>query len=295
MAKIDREHELPLTRQCELLDVNRSSVYYERAPLSEGDAGLLFEIDKIHTDRPFLGSRRIVDELEDVGLNVNRKAVQRLMRLAGIEAIYQRPKTSRMGSGASHRVFPYLLADVPIERPNQVWATDITFIPMPAGFAYLVAILDVFSRRALAWRLSNTMEARFCVEALQEAIAIHGVPEVFNTDQGSQFTSREFTSVLEENGVAISMDGRGRWLDNVFVERFWRSLKYENVYLHAYSDLAAARAGIGAYIAYYNGRRRHTSLGRRTPDAVYAGVDRGEIPITRHVRNSGVLTTGTAA
>jgi putative transposase len=224
MAKIDREHELPLTRQCELLDVNRSSVYYERAPLSEGDAGLLFEIDKIHTDRPFLGSRRIVDELEDVGLNVNRKAVQRLMRLAGIEAIYQRPKTSRMGSGASHRVFPYLLADVPIERPNQVWATDITFIPMPAGFAYLVAILDVFSRRALAWRLSNTMEARFCVEALQEAIAIHGVPEVFNTDQGSQFTSREFTSVLEENGVAISMDGRGRWLDNVFVERFWRSL-----------------------------------------------------------------------
>ena len=295
MAKIDREHELPITRQCELLSVSRSSVYYERAPLSEGNASLLLEIDKIHTDLPFLGSRRIVDELEDAGRVVNRKAVQRLMRLAGIEAIYQRPETSRMGSGASHRVFPYLLADVPIERPNQVWVSDITFIPMPAGFAYLVAILDVFSRRVLAWRLSNTMEARFCVEALREAIAVHGVPEVFNTDQGSQFTSREFTSVLEENGVAISMDGRGRWIDNVFMERFWRSLKYENVYLHAYPDLAAARAGIGAYIEYYNARRRHASLGRRTPDDVYAGVVRGEVPITRHVRNSGVLTIGTAA
>jgi len=295
MARIDREHDLPIVRQCELLSVSRSSVYYQPVPLPARDAELLLAIDKIHTDRPFLGSRRIVDEFMDEGLCVNRKAVQRLMRLAGIEAIYQRPRTSRAGSGAGHRVFPYLLAGVPISRPNQVWAADVTFIPMPAGFAYLVAILDVFSRRVLAWRLSNTMEARFCVDALQEALELHGAPEVFNTDQGSQFTSRDFTSVLEARGVAISMDGRGRWIDNVFVERFWRSLKYENVYLHAYADLTAARAGIGAYIAYYNGRRRHTSLGRRTPAAVYAGEGHGEVPFARHVRSSGVLTPGNAA
>ena len=294
-ARIDREHELPLSRQCGLLGVSRSSVYYQPAPLPARDAELLLAIDKIHTDRPFLGSRRIVDELEDELLSVNRKAVQRLMRLAGIEAIYQRPKTSRAGVGAGHRVFPYLLADVPISRPNQVWAADLTFIPMPAGFAYLVAILDVYSRRVLAWRLSNTMEARFCVDALHEAIERHAVPEVFNTDQGSQFTSTDFTSVLEGHGVAISMDGRGRWIDNVFVERFWRSLKYENVYLHAYADLAAARAGIGAYITYYNSKRRHASLGRRTPDAVYAGEGQGEVPVARHVRSSGVLTQRAAA
>ena len=208
MARIDREHALPIVRQCQLLGVSRSSVYYQPVPLPARDAELLLAIDKIHTDRPFLGSRRIVDELMDEGLSVNRKAVQRLMRLAGIETIYQRPRTSRAGSGAGHRVFPYLLAGVSITRPNQVWAADITFIPMPAGFAYLVAILDVFSRRVLAWRLSNTMEARFCVEALQEALELHGVPEVFNTDQGSQFTSRDFTGVLEARGVAISMDGR---------------------------------------------------------------------------------------
>jgi putative transposase len=265
------------------------------APLSARDAELLLAIDKIHTARPFLGSRRIVDELEDEHWSVNRKAVQRLMRKTGIEAIYQRPTTSRAGSGASHRVFPYLLAGVPIERPNQVWAADITFIPMPVGFAYLVAILDVYSRRVLAWRLSNTMESRFCVEALEEAIELHGVPEVFNTDQGSQFTSADFTSVLEGHGVAISMDGKGRWIDNVFIERFWRSLKYENVYLHAYEDLVAARRGIGAYMAYYNGRRRHASLGRRTPDRVYAGEGQGEVPATRHVRSSGVLTPRAAA
>jgi putative transposase len=286
---------VPITRQCELLSVSRSSVYYQRVPLPARDAELLLAIDKIHTDRPFLGSRRIVDELADAGVRVNRKAVRRLMRLSGIEAIYQRPRTSRAGVGAGHRVFPYLLADVPITRPNQVWAADITFIPMPAGFAYLVAILDVFSRRVLAWRLSNTMEARFCVEALQEALELHGTPEVFNTDQGSQFTSRDFTSVLEAHAVAISMDGRGRWIDNVFVERFWRSLKYENVYLHAYADLTSARVGIGEYVAYYNGRRRHTSLGRRTPDAVYAGEGRGEVPFARHIRSSGVLSQGNAA
>lgn len=282
-------------RQCSLLGVSRSSVYYRPAPLPARDAELLLAIDKIHTDRPFLGSRRIVDELEDEDLLVNRKAVQRLMRRAGIEAIYQRPRTSRAGVGGAHRVFPYLLSGVPIDRPNQVWVSDITFIPMPAGFAYLVAILDVFSRRVLAWRLSNTMEARFCVEALEDAIALHGVPEVFNTDQGSQFTSFAFTSVLEGHGVAISMDGKGRWIDNVFIERFWRSLKYENVYLHAYEDLRAARRGIEVYIAYYNGRRRHASLGRRTPDRVYAGDGRGLVPVTRHVRSSGVLTERAAA
>lgn len=284
-----------MKRQCELLDVSRSSVYYSPASPPERIPELLLAMDKIHTDYPFYGSRRMVGELADEGLTANRKAVQRLMRLTGMETIYQRPRTSRRGSGASHRVFPYLLAGVEIVRPNQVWTTDITFIPMPAGFAYMVAILDVFSRRVLAWRLSNTMEARFCVEALEEALLLYGKPEMFNSDQGSQFTSREFTSVLEKHGVMISMDGRGRWVDNVFMERFWRSLKYENVYLHAYPDLVAARVGIGAYVVFYNGRRRHSSLGGNTPDAVYAGLAVGDVPITRHVRRSGVLTLGAAA
>lgn len=274
--------------------MSRSSVYSQPASFPDRDAALLLAIDKIHTRHPFLGSRRIVDALGDEGTLVNRKAVQRLMRTAGIQAIYRRPRTSRPGSGAGHRVFPYLLADVPITRPNHVWVADITFIPMPAGFAYLVAILDVFSRRVLAWRLSNTLDARFCIEALQEALTLFGKPEVFNTDQGSQFTSGDFVRALEVAGVKISMDGRGRWIDNVFIERFWRSVKYEDVYLHAYGDLGTARAGIGRYVEYYNGKRRHSSLGRNTPNAVYAGEGRGMIPVACHVR-SGVLTTVNAA
>ena len=281
---------MPITRQCELLSVSRSSVYYQPLATREREWRLLEAIDKIHTDKPFLGSRRILDELERFELSANRKCVQRLMRLMGIEAIYQCPRTSVPGVGAGHRLFPYRLAGVDISRPNQVWATDVTYIPMAAGFAYLVAIMDVFSRKVLAWRLSNTQDARFCVEALQEALALHGTPEVFNSDQGSQFTSREFTSVLEAKGVTISMDGRGRWIDNVFIERFWRSIKYEEVYLHAYDDLKQALIGIGRYMLYYNGDRKHASLGRKTPDSVYAGTATGFVRPARHPRSAAALT-----
>jgi len=279
---------LPITRQCELLSVSRSSVYYQPVATPEREWRLLEAIDKIHTDRPFLGSRRIVDELEELELSANRKCVQRLMRLMGIEAIYQRPRTSVPGVGGGHRLFPYRLAGVDITRPNQVWATDLTYIPMAAGFGYLVAIMDVFSRKVLAWRLSNTQDARFCVEALQEALALYGTPEVFNSDQGSQFTSRDFTSVLEAQGVTISMDGKGRWIDNVFIERFWRSIKYEEVYLHAYEDLTEARIGIGRYMLYYNGSRKHASLGRKTPDSVYAGTASGFVRPARHPRSAAL-------
>jgi putative transposase len=203
-------------RQCELLGVARSSAYYEPVSRSAREVALLAAIDKIHTDKPFLGSRRVIDELERVDLLANRKCVQRLMRVMGIEALYQRPRTSLPGSGAAHRVYPYLLAGVPITRANQVWCADLTFIPMPAGFAYLVAIMDVYSRKILAWRLSNTSDARFCTEALEEALGAFGRPEIFNTDQGSQFTGRAFTSVLEREGVRISMDGKGRWIDKAW-------------------------------------------------------------------------------
>ena len=269
---------------------SRSSVYYRPVPACERRWRMIEAIDRIHTDKPFLGSRRIVDELEARELRANRKCVQRLMRLMGIEAIYRRPCTSRPGTGGRHRVFPYRLAGVAITKPNQVWAADVTFIPMAAGFAYLVAIMDVHSRKILSWRLSNTQAARFCVEALQEALALYGTPEVFNSDQGSQFTSREFTSILEAKGVTISMDGRGRWIDNVFIERFWRSLKYEEVYLHAYDDLKQAFTGIARYMLYYNGDRKHASLGRTTPDSVYAGTATGHIRPARHPRSAAALT-----
>jgi len=238
-----------------------------------------------------LGSRRIIDELEELELLANRTCVQRLMRLMGIEAMYPRPRTSRAGVGAGHRVFPYLLAGVEISRPNQVWAADVTFNPMAAGFAYLVAIMDVFSRKVLAWRLSNTQSPRFFVDAPHESITRYGTPEVFNSDQGSQFTSSAFTSVLEAHGVTISMDGRGRWIDNVFIERFWRSLKYEEVYLHAYDDLSRARRGIEGYVRYYNGRRKHASLGRRTPNRVYAGIAIGLVQPARHPRSTAAAFT----
>jgi putative transposase len=224
-------------------------------------------------------------------VHVSRKCVQRLMRLMGIEAIYQRPKTSLPGRGSAHRVYPYLLNGVSVERANHVWSADITFIPMAAGFAYLVAIMDVYSRKVLAWRLSNTQSARFCVDALQEALALHGPPEIFNSDQGAQFTSSAFTGVLEAAGVVISMDGRGRWIDNVFIERFWRSLKYEEVYLHAYDDLLQARSGIERYVRYYNRDRKHASLARRTPDSVYAGEAAGLVKPARHPRSAGTALT----
>ncbi len=272
---IDKTHTLPVTTQCRLLRLNRSTAYYRPKPTSTGaeaDLALMRRIDRIHMRYPYLGSRRIPDELELDGLGtgndrVNRKRVQRLMRQIGVEALHPKPRTSVPSK--AHTKYPYRLRGLAINRPKQVYAADITYIPMEKGNLYLVAVIDWYSRRVLAWRLSNSMEAGFCVEALQEAILTYGAPEIFNTDQGAQFTSEAFTSVLKEHGVTISMDGRGRWLDNVFVERLWRSLKYEEVYLKAYESVAEARREIGAYLHYFNSRRRHTSLGRRTPDQVF--------------------------
>ena len=224
-------------------------------------------IDEIHLARPFLGSRRLTDELKDRGFHINRKRVQRLMRLMGVEANYPKPRTSTPGK--EHKVYSYLLRNLEATCVNQVWVADITYIPMARGFCYLVAIMDLYSRKILSWRLSNTMDVRFCVAALKEALARYGKPGIFNTDQGAQFTADAFTSALEQQGVRISMDGKGRWVDNVFTERFWRSLKYEEIYLYAYDDLNRARQGIERYIDYYNTERRHSSLDRQTPDETY--------------------------
>ena len=224
-------------------------------------------IDEIHLKFPFYGNRRIRDHLERQGCRVDRKKVRRLMLLMGISALYPRRRTSKPGKG--HKIYPYLLKDLSIERPNQVWASDITFIPMARGFLYLVAILDLYSRKVLSWRLSNTMDTAFCVDALEEALRWRGTPEIFNTDQGAQFTSDAFTKVLNDAGIRISMDGKGRWVDNVFVERLWRSVKYEEVYLKAYDSINAARTSLGRYFTFYNTKRRHQSLDRRTPDSVY--------------------------
>jgi putative transposase len=226
-------------------------------------------IDEMHLKRPFYGSRRIRDWLQDEGFPVNRKRVQRLMRQMGIVALYPKANTSRPGKG--HKIYPYLLRGLEIDHPNQVWATDICYVPMARGFVYVVAIMDWYSRKVLAWRVSNTMDADFCVEALEEAISRYGTPEIFNTDQGAQFTSEAFTGTLKAAGIRISMDGKGRWVDNVFVERLWRSLKYEEVYLKAYETVADARQGMANYFRFYNRERRHQSLGRQTPDRVYDG------------------------
>ena len=266
-AKIHAEHALAKTRRCELLDVARSTAYYRPEPFSEEDLVLMRLIDKIHLQWPFYGSRRIRDELESGGHTVNRKRVQRLMRQMGVRALYPRRRTSQPGKG--HKIYPYLLRGLPIERANQVWASDICYIPMAKGFMYLVAIMDWHSRRVLSWRVSNTLDTEFCIEALEEALRRFGAPEIFNTDQGAQFTSEAFTGVLKDNGVDISMDGKGRWVDNVFVERLWRSVKYEDVYLRAYETPPELRAGLGRYFEFYNTRRRHSALDRRTPDAVY--------------------------
>ena len=232
-------------------------------------------IDEIHLQRPFYGSRRARDELGDRGHPVNRKRVQRLMRLMDLRALYPRRRTSQPGKG--HKIYPYLLRDLLIERANQVWATDICYIPMAKGFMYLVAIMDWHSRRVLSWRVSNTLDTDFCVEALEEALQRFGAPQIFNTDQGSQFTSEAFTDVLKAHGIEISMDGKGRWVDNVFVERLWRSVKYEDVYLRAYETPTALRAGLARYFEFYNARRRHSALDRRTPDAVYFAQARREL------------------
>lgn len=233
------------------------------------DLKLMRRIDEMHLKRPFYGSRRLRDWLQDEGYDINRKRVQRLMRQMGIRALYPKPRTSKPGKG--HKIYPYLLRDLVIDRPNQVWATDISYIPMAKGFVYLVAVVDWYSRKVLSWRLSNSMDTDFCVDALEEALSRYGRPDIFNTDQGAQFTSEAFTAVLKEAGIDISMDGKGRWIDNVFVERLWRSVKYEEVYLKAYETVAEARTGIGTYFQFYNSERRHQSMNRQTPDQVYTG------------------------
>jgi len=266
-AQIQISHPLPKTQRCELLAVARTTAYYQSEPVSQEDLQLMRLIDEIHLKYPFYGSRRIGDELKDRGHRVNCKRIQRLMRQMGLQALYPRRRTSQPGKG--HKIYPYLLRDLVINHPNQVWATDICYIPMAKGFMYLVAIMDWHSRRVLSWRISNTLDSDFCIEALQEAIERYGTPEIFNTDQGAQFTSEAFTGVLKDHGIAISMDGKGRWVDNVFVERLWRSVKYEDVYLHAYETPAQLRSGLAGYFDLYNTRRRHSALDRRTPDAVY--------------------------
>lgn len=265
---IDMNHpQLPITKQCELLSINRSSMYYKPATISEVDLDLMRRIDAIHLNLPFYGSRRIRDELEVDSIFISRKKVQRLMRQMGIMAVF--PKRRTTIPNKAHRIYPYLLRNLNINRSNQVWATDITYIPMAKGFVYLIAVIDWFSRKVLSWRLSNTMDTTFCVEALEEAIQRYGKPDIFNTDQGSQFTSEAFTSVLIDNAIQISMDGRSRWLDNVFIERLWRSLKYENIYLRAYETVSEARLGIDEYFRFFNEKRRHQRLDRQTPDRVY--------------------------
>lgn len=264
---IDRTTRLAVVKQCKLLGISRSSLYYQGRAVSEEDLAIMRAIDEIHLARPFLGSRRISGELGELGFTVNRKRIQRLMKQMGVVAVYPKPKTSKAAKG--HTIYPYLLRGLEPERANQVWVADITYLPMAKGFAYLVAIMDLYSRKILSWQVSNTLDSRFCTAALQTALAHYGAPDIFNSDQGAQFTSDAFTGVLERHGVRISMDGKGRWIDNVFIERFWRSLKYEEVYLYAYADLNEARAGLERYFGYYNGLRRHNRLGNRTPDAVY--------------------------
>jgi len=261
---------LSVSRQCSLVGISRSSYYYEPAGESALNLQLMRLIDAEYLKTPWYGSRQMARRLRQLGHNVNRKRVRRLMGLMGIEAVYRKPRTSVPGDG--HRIYPYLLRDVEVTRPNQVWCSDVTYIPMPRGFMYFVAVMDWYSRKVLSWRLSNTLDASFCVEALEDAMGRYGKPEIFNTDQGSQFTSLEFTEVLGKAGVRISMDGKGRWMDNVFIERLWRSLKYECVYLNAFETGSEARAGIGDWVAYYNGERPHSSLGGLTPDDVYSGT-----------------------
>lgn len=267
---IDRGHELSVTRQCELLGLNRTGVYYTPRPLPPGDLALMRRIDQLHLQYPYYGARRLSKQLQREGHEVGRLHVATLMRRMGIEAHYRRPRTSIPAREASIR--PYLLEGLAIERPGHVWCSDITYLPMAHGFLYLVAILDIASRKVLSFRLSNTLTADFCVAALQEALARYGPPEIFNTDQGAQFTSKEWIDTLEAAGVRISMDGKGRWIDNVFIERLWRTVKYEEVYLHAYRDGREAQQRLRAYFDTYNGRRLHQALDYRTPDEVYFGT-----------------------
>ena len=273
-TKVDRHHDLPISRQCDVLSISRSSAYRAPAGLSIETLDLMRKLDELHLRYPFKGSRRLRDVLWDVhGLQVNRKRVQRLMRLMGIRALFPGAKTTR--PNPQHKIYPYLLRDLEIDHANQVWCTDITYVPMRRGFLYLVAIMDWHSRKVLSWRLSNSLDTAPCIEALEDALATYGSPEIFNSDQGCQFTSEAFINVLKDHGIKISMDGKGRWIDNVFIERLWRSLKYEEIYLKAYDSMAQAKQGIGDWMNFYNQDRRHASLGRMTPDQVYHDLPSG--------------------
>jgi len=289
LSLVDRaDDDLSIVAQCRLLRVPRSTLYRRPAPVSEDDLQLLRRIDEQYLTAPFYGSRRMVAVLRRDGWAVNRKRVRRLMRLLGIEAIYQKPNTSRRHP--DHKVYPYLLRGLVIDRPNQVWCADITYIPLAKGFVYLVAVMDWFSRRVLAWRLSIGMETSFCVDALKDATDRYGQPEIFNTDQGVQFTSRDFIDELETSGVRISMDGKGRFLDNIFIERLWRSLKYEEVFIKAYISIGEARSGIRAWLAFYNDTRLHQALGYRTPSEIFEAAR-----ACGYVDNTSALTTSPQA
>jgi len=264
---IERTAQLSVSRQAILLGISRGSIYYQNRPVSDADLKLMHRIDKLHTEFPFAGSRMLRDLLAQEGFKVGRLHVATLMKRMGIEALYRKPNTSKPAPG--HRIYPYLLRKLPVTRPNQVWAMDITYIPMARGFNYLAAVLDWFTRRVLSWRVSITLEADFCIEAVEEALTRYAKPKIFNTDQRSQFTSSDFIKVLAAREIRISMDGKGAWRDNVFVERLWRTIKYEEVYLRAYASVSEARASIGRYLGFYNSRRPHSSLDGKTPDQVY--------------------------
>jgi putative transposase len=264
---IDRKHNLPISKQAEALNISRGSVYYLPRPVPKTELAIMHRLDRLHLEYPFAGSRMLRGLLAAEGCKIGRRHVRTLMRRMGIEALYRRPRTTTPELG--HKIYPYLLRGLEITRPNQVWAMDITYIPMARGFVYLAVVLDWFSRRVLSWRLSTTMEASFCIAALEDALARHGKPDIFNTDQGSQFTGAAFIGVLADSGITISMDGKGAWRDNVFVERLWRSIKYEEVYLRAYESVGEARSSIGRYLDFYNGKRPHQSLDGATPDQAY--------------------------
>ena len=264
---INRSHELPLTKQASLLNLSRSSLYYQSRPIAPADLTVMRRIDELHLNYPFAGSRRLRDLLRAEGIEIGCERVATMMKRMDITTIYRRPNTSRPAPG--HKIYPYLLRNLAVTRPDQVWAMDISYIPMARGFVYLAAVIDWFTRRVLSWRVSITMEVDFCLAAVEEALGKHGRPEIFNTDQGRQFTSAAFTGLLADNAIAISMDGRGSWRDNVFVERLWRSVKYEEVYLRAYDSVAEARASLGRYLDFYNRKRPHSSLDARTPDQAY--------------------------
>ena len=286
-AKVDRKHgKLSIREQCQLLEVNRAMLYYKATGQREETLDLLKRIDKLFTDAPFLGARRLREMLRHQGYHVSRNRVRRLMKLLGIEAIYPKPRTSIPND--EHKIFPYLLRGLTINKPDQVWATDVTYIPMHKGFVYLIAVMDWYSRYVLSWELSNSLDTTFCVEALKSALKLNK-PEIFNTDQGSQFTAQDFQAPLKEARIRISMDGRGRWMDNVFVERLWRSIKYEEVYLHAYESIKEARTLIGRWFNFYNYQRPHQSLDYKTPYQIYE--EGSQSRLVRSATDAELLTT----